>query len=87
MEAKIARGRVLRELLKQDRLSPLPIEFHLAWLTGFNHGFFDKVPPQSISALLEHLAARVKESALTLETTEEEWTEAVGHWMKEPRSL
>ena len=34
MEAKIARGRVLRELLKQDRLSPLPIEFHLAWLTG-----------------------------------------------------
>jgi F-type H+-transporting ATPase subunit alpha len=87
METKIVRGRVLRELLKQDRLVPLPIEFHLAWLTGFNHGFFDKVPPQSISALLEHLAARVKESALTLETTEEEWTEAVGHWMKEPRSL
>jgi F-type H+-transporting ATPase subunit alpha len=86
MEAKIARGRVLRELLKQDRLSPLPIEFHLAWLTAFNHGLFDKIPPESIPALLEDLAARVKESALTLETSEEEWTGAVGHWLGESRS-
>jgi F-type H+/Na+-transporting ATPase subunit alpha len=86
MEAKIARGRVLRELLKQDRLSPLPIEFHLAWLTAFNLGLFDKVYPQSIPALLEHLVVRVKGSALTLEASEAEWTEAVGHWMKEPRS-
>ncbi len=87
MEAKIARGRVLRELLKQDRLSPLPIEFHLAWLTGFNHGQFDKVPPESIPALLEDLAARVKESGLTLEASEEEWTQAVGQWLREHRSL
>jgi F-type H+-transporting ATPase subunit alpha len=86
MEAKIARGRVLRELLKQDRLSPLAIEFHLAWLTGFNLGLFDKVPPESIPALLEDLAKRVQESALTLEASEEEWTEAVGHWLREHRS-
>ena len=87
MEAKIARGRVLRELLKQDRLSPLPIEFHLAWLTGFNHGQFDKVPPAAIPALLENLAARVTESGLTLEASEEEWTQAVGQWLREHRSL
>jgi F-type H+-transporting ATPase subunit alpha len=87
MEAKIARGRVLRELLKQDRLSPLPIEFHLAWLTGFNHGQFDKVLPESIPALLEHLAARVKESGLTLEDGEEEWMQAVGQWLREHGSL
>jgi F-type H+-transporting ATPase subunit alpha len=87
MEAKIARGRVLRELLKQDRLSPLPIEFHLAWLTAFNLGLFDKVPPASIPALLEDLAARVKESGLTLEASEEEWTQAVGQWLREHRSL
>ena len=86
MEAKIARGRVLRELLKQDRLSPLPIEFHLAWLTAFNHGLFDKVPPASIPALLEDLAERVKACAFTLETSEEEWTGAVGQWLGEPRS-
>ena len=87
MEAKITRGRVLRELLKQDRLSPLPIEFHLAWLTGFNHGQFDKVPPAAIPALLENLAARVTESGLTLEASEEEWTQAVGQWLREHRSL
>ena len=86
MEAKIARGRVLRELLKQDRLSPLPIEFHLAWLTAFNLGLFDKMSLESIPALLEDLIERVKESALTLETTEEEWTQALIHWCREHRS-
>ena len=85
MEAKIARGRVLRELLKQDRLAPLPIEFHLAWLTGFQHGLFDKVPLASIPALLEYLATRVEDSDLTLESRDEEWAEAVGPWLKEDK--
>ncbi len=83
METKIACGRVLRELLKQDRLAPLPIEFHLAWLTGFQHGLFDKVPLASIPALLDSLAMRVKESHLTLESHEEEWIEAVSHWLNQ----
>jgi F-type H+-transporting ATPase subunit alpha len=83
MEAKIARGRVLRELLKQDRLAPLSIEFHLAWLTGFQHGLFDTVPVALIPDLLEHLVKRVEESDLTLESRDEEWTETVGRWVKE----
>jgi F-type H+-transporting ATPase subunit alpha len=87
MEAKITRGRVLRELLKQDRLSPLPIEFHLAWLTGFNHGLFDKVLPESVPPLLDYLATRVKDSDLTLESRDEEWIEAVGHWLTERRPI
>lgn len=81
MEAKLARGRILRELLKQDRLAPMPIEFHLAWLTGFQLGLFNKVPLASIPALLGSLAAHVKESDLTLESREEEWIEAVSHWL------
>ena len=81
MEAKLARGRILRELLKQDRLAPMPIEFHLAWLTAFQHGLFDKVPLASIPALLGYLEARVEESDLTLESREEEWTETVSHWV------
>jgi len=36
MARKLKRGKVLREILKQDRLHPLPIEFHLAWLIAFN---------------------------------------------------
>ncbi len=86
IEAKIARGRVLRELLKQDRLSPLSIEFQLAWLTAFNQGLFDKVLPASIPALLDHLATRVKDSDLTLESRDEEWAEAVTQWIGEYRS-
>jgi len=86
MEAKITRGRVLRELLKQDRLVPLPIEFELAWLTAFTNGLFDKVVPESIPVLLDHLAACVKGSELTLESRDEEWTEAVTHWFKEQGS-
>ena len=83
MEAKIARGRVLRELLKQDRLAPLSIEFHLAWLTGFQQGLFDQVPLASLPHLLEHLRAHVEESDLTLESRDETWTEAVSHWLRE----
>jgi len=86
MEAKITRGRVLRELLKQDRLAPLPIEFQLAWLTAFTNGLFDKLSPESIPAVLDHLATRVKDSDLTLESRDEEWTETVGHWLKEHRA-
>jgi F-type H+/Na+-transporting ATPase subunit alpha len=86
MEAKIARGRVLRELLKQDRLSPLPIEFHLAWLTAFNLGLFDNIPPESIPMLLEDLAPRAKETSLTLEASDEEWAQTVTRWLKEHRS-
>ena len=87
MEAKIIRGRVLRELLKQDRLCPLPITFHLAWLTAFNHGLFDKVLPESTAALLDSLATRVKDSDLTLDSRDEDWIEAVDHWLKEHKSV
>ena len=83
VETKIRRGRVLRELLKQDRLSPLPIEFHLAWLTGFELGLFDPVAAESIGRILSHLAARVAESGLTLENSEEEWRCAVPAWVTE----
>lgn len=87
MEAKIIRGRVLRELLKQDRLCPLPITFHLAWLTAFNHGLFDKVLPESTAALLDSLATRVRDSDLTLDSRDEDWIEAVDHWLKEHKSV
>ena len=82
MEAKIARGRLLREVLKQDRLSPLPIEFQLAWLTAFTNGLFDELTPASIPGLLDHLAACVKGGELTLENRDEEWAEAVTRWIK-----
>ena len=46
MEARIKRGRLLREILKQDRLVPLKALFQLAWLTAFNEGFFNQAQPK-----------------------------------------
>jgi F-type H+-transporting ATPase subunit alpha len=83
MEVKIKRGRVLREILKQDRLSPMPIEFQLAWLAGFNHGLFDDIPPEQIGPVLKHIASRLSTSRLDLDQQDEKWIEAVSSWLKE----
>lgn len=83
MEIKIKRGRVLREILKQERLSPLPIESQLAWLTGFNRGLFDDIPPEEIRPVLSHIVSRVSTSRLTLDQRDEQWAEAVTSWFRE----
>jgi F-type H+-transporting ATPase subunit alpha len=77
MEAKIKRGRILREILKQDRLAPLPIEFHLAWLMGFNLGLFEGIALSDIGTSLDRLAAEVHSSQLALDDTEKRWIELV----------
>ena len=83
MEAKIKRGRVLREILKQDRLSPLPIEFQLAWLMGYNRGLFDDVLPGNIGQLLQWVVTKLSASQLTLDSRDDQWAEAVTSWLKE----
>ena len=83
MEAKIRRGQVLREILKQDRLSPLPIEFQMAWLVGYNGGFLDAIAPAQLGPVLERLASRVSTGRLTLDHPLEQWREAVSTWLAE----
>jgi F-type H+-transporting ATPase subunit alpha len=80
-EAKIKRGRILREILKQDRLSPLPVEFQIAWLVSFHEGFLDQAPLGEISAILKHLAEEVKSSGLRLEDRHEDWKRALQGWL------
>jgi F-type H+-transporting ATPase subunit alpha len=75
--AKIKRGRMLREVLKQDRLSPLPIEFQMAWLVAYNHGLLDAAPSGEIPAVLGRLAAWVSTSGLALDDKPEDWKRAV----------
>lgn len=77
MEAKIKRGRILREILKQDRLAPLPIEFQLAWMLAFNRGLLDALPMSELRAHLDRLAIRIRNSQLTLEDHEERWIDVV----------
>jgi F-type H+/Na+-transporting ATPase subunit alpha len=82
MEKAIRRGRVLRELLKQDRLSPLPVEFQMAWLVAFNAGLFDSVETNQISSMLEKMLPQVISSGLTLEDKREQWLAAVSRWLE-----
>ena len=52
VEAKIRRGRTLRELIKQERLSPLTSGQQLAWLIAYNEGLFDGIELPRIAARL-----------------------------------
>jgi len=85
-EAKIKRGRILREILKQDRLSPLPVEFQLAWLVAFHEGFLDQTPLNEISEILKRLAQEVKSSGLRLEDKREDWKPALEGWLGRPEN-
>ncbi len=83
MEARLKRGRILREILKQERLNPLPIEFDLAWMTAFNAGLLDGLEPKQVSARLERLLASVRLTELTLDARPQAWLTAVQSWLAE----
>ncbi len=84
-EAKIKRGRVLREILKQERLSPLPVEFQMAWLVAFSEKLLDSTPASDMPPLLKILAESVKRSRLTLQDSQEDWKQAVKSWVSMAR--
>ncbi len=86
MEARIRRGRVLREILKQDRLHPLPIEFQLAWLMAFNEGLLDDAEPDAVPGLLDQLALRLRDSGLTVDDERAAWVRAVSDWLQPKRT-
>ena len=81
MAKKLRRGRILREILKQDRLHPLPIEFHLAWLIAFNEGLFDGLAPAEVPARLAQLEARVEAAGLGLDDSREVWLTHLRRWL------
>jgi len=84
MEAAIHRGRLLREILKQNRLSPLPVAFQMAWLVAFNDGHFEETDPDTISALLATLEEPARLTTLNLDAPREEWSAAVANWLSLP---
>jgi len=84
MEAAIQGGRLLREILKQDRLSPLPVTFQMAWLVAFNDGLFEGTDPDAISTLLAALEGPARLTALSLDAPREEWSAAVASWLSHP---
>ena len=81
VEAQIKRGRVLRELLKQPRLTPFSIERQMAWLVAYNTGLLDGIAPADIPAALERLMAGAGISQLGLNDKHDDWKRAAAEWL------
>jgi F-type H+-transporting ATPase subunit alpha len=81
MEAAIQRGRILREILKQDRFSPLSERFQLAWLVAFNDRFFEAAHPEAVAPMLAKIEQALADSDLTLESPRESWSNAMVDWL------
>lgn len=77
MEEKIRRGRILREIFKQERLAPLPAEFHVGWMLAYNEGVFDGVAPADVAQRLHALRVLLERHQLTLEDSRERWKQVV----------
>lgn len=84
VEERLQRGRLLRELLKQDRLAPLSERAHLAWLTAYSEGLLDGMAPLAAAAALTGLAARADASGLALDAPRERWLELIAQALREP---
>jgi len=82
MEARIKRGRLLRELLKQERLVPHSALFQLAWLIAFNAGLFNEASAKDIAPLLLQLELGIKTTTLTLDSRSDQWQQAINLWFK-----
>ena len=85
MDAAIDKGRKLREILKQDRLVPLPETFQMAWLVAFNDGHFKNVPTESILTALNFLQLQSAQRTLTLDSPREQWSNAIAEWLHDFR--
>lgn len=81
MEARIKRGRLLREILKQDRLHPFNSLFQLAWLTAFNAGFFNQLELNQIPATLSRIEQGIQATTLTPDSSGDEWKRTLSDWL------
>lgn len=70
---KLKRGRILREVLKQDRLSPLSENEHMAWLLAYDEDLLYKFDSAQINSVLPKLFEAVALHRLTLEDSKVQW--------------
>lgn len=80
-ESKIRRGRLLREILKQDRLIPLSAVFQLAWMIAYNEGLLDACEPNGLPAVLQKILDGLAGETLTLDTARDEWLACLTAWL------
>jgi len=83
VEAKIRRGRLLRELLKQERLAPLSPEQHLAWLVAYNEGLFGRLEGAAVQVRLARLLKCAAAGGPGLAAGRDAWRDMVAGWLRE----
>jgi len=83
MQTKLQRGRILRELLKQDRLKQSSATELLVWLIAYNSGLLDAVEPERLRRRLERLSSAIQRSELSLDTPLEQWQAQLKQWWDE----
>lgn len=83
MQQKLWRGRILREILKQDRFELLDVTFQLAWMIAYNEGLFDKFELEQIHEVLTSISQKVKVSDLDLTVDRQKWLSQINSWSSE----
>lgn len=80
-EARIRRGRILREVLKQELLQPKPATFQLAWMIAYNDGMLASLEPEWLRAHLRALQEGLAAAPLPLDAPRSEWSARVRAWL------
>lgn len=78
----MARGRLLRNILRQEPQRPLSPECHLAWLVAFGSGRLDGMQAAALTEALERLNRGASRGVLLLEEPREAWCAAVDRWLR-----
>lgn len=73
MEEKIRRGKVLREVLKQERMVLVSPEWQLAWMTAYNAGYFRGLDDAGIVGELIRLQQTLLQAPMSLSASVEAW--------------
>jgi len=85
-EAKIRRGRLLREILKQERLRPLTAPFQLAWMIAFNEGLLNAgetdALPGALHPMLEKIASGLEREPMALDAARDQWLMRLRNWLQ-----
>ncbi|WNV05293.1 F0F1 ATP synthase subunit alpha [Candidatus Methylospira mobilis] len=84
VEEKLQRGRLLRELLKQDKLEPLSEQAHLAWLLAYGEKLLDGFQPETAVAKLTKIISELRTHDLELDTPKARWLELLRDGLAAP---
>ena len=73
MEEKIRRGKILREVLKQERMALVSPELQLAWMTAYNAGYFSGLDDAGIVGEMNRLQQGLLQTPMSLSASVETW--------------